>query len=310
MNDESRKLAADLAAPFDPADLKCKPRVIRNNQALAVVYVDARVIQDRLDSVFGPGGWQDAYRVLADGSVVCELSARIGGEWVKKTDVGSPSEQPDAGDRCKAAFSDALKRAAVKFGVGRYIYALPQFWLPYDTQRKQFTAFPTLPAWAVPEGWAPARREESRPVGQADRKALPAKPEGIEEFRALMGKAGKKWPDVVAYLRNVEKIDVPDGLKFSELSAATLGKLRAWLSDLVRRAERSPANLAPTPEELQEMGYRILGGADGWEMFLYDEFNQCSPDMVGAMNDRERLAVKAALARRQHAAGREQPAPY
>jgi hypothetical protein len=41
-----------------------------------------------------------------------------------KVDVGGPSEQPDGGDWLKAAFSDALKRAAVKFGVGRHL-ALP-----------------------------------------------------------------------------------------------------------------------------------------------------------------------------------------
>jgi hypothetical protein len=53
--------------------------------------------------------------------VVCRLRCRIGGEWLTKVDVGSPSEQPDGGDRLKAAFSDAPLQAAVKFGVGRYL---------------------------------------------------------------------------------------------------------------------------------------------------------------------------------------------
>jgi hypothetical protein len=63
-------------------------------------------------------GWQDEYECLPDGSVVCRLRLRLGDEWITKMDVGAPSEQPDEGDRRKAAFSDALKRAAVKFGIG------------------------------------------------------------------------------------------------------------------------------------------------------------------------------------------------
>src|SRR5881275_1046881 len=59
------------------------------------------------------------------GSMMCRLRLRLGDEWVTKVDVGGPSEQPDGGDRLKAAFSDALKRAAVKFGIGRYLYRLP-----------------------------------------------------------------------------------------------------------------------------------------------------------------------------------------
>src|SRR5262249_31196354 len=80
----------------------------------------------------------------------CRLRLRIGNRWITKVDVGGPSEQPDGGDRLKAAFSDALKRAAVKFGVGRYLYRLPSQWLDYDPQKRQFTRTPTLPEWALP----------------------------------------------------------------------------------------------------------------------------------------------------------------
>jgi hypothetical protein len=80
---------------------------------------------DRLDQAAGVGGWHDAYDCLPDGSVVCRLSVKIGQTWITKLDVGAPSDQSDAGDKRKAAFSDALKRAAVKFGIGRYLYDLP-----------------------------------------------------------------------------------------------------------------------------------------------------------------------------------------
>jgi hypothetical protein len=108
-----------LAEPFDPREVKFKPAVVSGNRAMAIAYIDARVIQDRLDDVLGAAGWQDEYECLPDGGVVCRLRLRLGEEWITKMDVGGPSEQPDEGDRRKAAFSDALKRAAVKFGVGR-----------------------------------------------------------------------------------------------------------------------------------------------------------------------------------------------
>ncbi len=140
-----------LAAPFDPREVKFKPAVVNGNRALALAYVDARVIQDRLDEVLGVAGWQDEYECLPDGSVVCRLRLRLGDEWITKMDVGGQSEQPDEGDRRKAAFSDALKRAAVKFGVGRYLYRLPAQWVDYDPRKKQFAKTPTLPPSALPK---------------------------------------------------------------------------------------------------------------------------------------------------------------
>lgn len=143
-------LAERLAAPFNPAEIKFKPTMVKNNRCLALAYIDARLICDRLDEVLGVANWKDDYNVLHNGSVQCVLSCRFGSEWVSKQDVGSMSEQPDDGDRLKAAFSDALKRAAVKFGIGRYLYRLGQSWVDYDPARKMIVAPPQLPAWALP----------------------------------------------------------------------------------------------------------------------------------------------------------------
>jgi hypothetical protein len=150
------ELTEALAAPFDPREVKFKPAVVNNNRALALAYVDARAIQDRLDDVLGVAGWQDEYECLPDGSVVCRLRLRLGDEWITKMDVGGQSEQPDEGDRRKAAFSDALKRAAVKFGIGRYLYRLPSQWVDYDARKRQFARTPTLPPSALPMPKKPA----------------------------------------------------------------------------------------------------------------------------------------------------------
>lgn len=149
---QSLLLRAALCNPFPAGSIKWLPKMVKNNRALAMPYVDARLVMDRLDEVCGVDGWQDEFTTDSSGCVVCRLSIWTPDKgWVTKEDVGSPSEQPDAGDRLKAAHSDALKRAAVKFGVGRYLYRIPSQWADYDPQRKQLARTPQLPDFAIPK---------------------------------------------------------------------------------------------------------------------------------------------------------------
>jgi hypothetical protein len=158
---EVKEIAQALAAPFEEGTVKWKAQVVSGNRAMVVAYVNARVIQDRLDEVMGVMGWQDSYECLPDGAVVCRLRIRLGSEWITKMDVGGQSEQPDEGDRRKAAFSDALKRAAVKFGIGRYLYGLEPQWVDYDPQKKKILGTPRLPADARP---LPAESKKEKPA--------------------------------------------------------------------------------------------------------------------------------------------------
>lgn len=174
MTNNVKAITEALAAPFDLSEIKFKPQVVKGNRAMALAYIDARMIEDRLDDVLGVSGWQDEYETLADGSVVCRLRLKIDSEWVTKMDVGSPSEQPDGGDRMKAAFSDALKRAAVKFGIGRYLYRLPVVWAEYDPMKKQFAQTPQLPAFALPKPKGKAKVEPKAKDEPAAKSNLPA----------------------------------------------------------------------------------------------------------------------------------------
>jgi hypothetical protein len=149
---KSETLFDRLAAPF-PADvIGWKAQAVSGERALVVAYIDARTVMDRLDEVVGPENWRDNYRVQDNGTVICGLTIRFNDEWLTKFDVGSRSDQEDEGDREKAAFSDGLKRAAVKWGIGRYLYSLPKQWVGYDPRKKQFTEQPRLPSWAIPSG--------------------------------------------------------------------------------------------------------------------------------------------------------------
>jgi hypothetical protein len=200
-----RDILEALAEPFRPEEVKWKAQSIKNNRALAVAYIDARVVAERLDSVLGVVNWEDRYEVLSDGNVVCTLRVRIGGEWIAKSDVGGESGQPDEGDRKKAAFSDALKRAAVKFGIGRYLYRLPASWVDCNPQTKQLNAKPPLPSWALP-----GKQKGSKP--EAPGKAPgngPGKAEAPATGSAGQGPASKAGPALVARL-NAKDAELAD----------------------------------------------------------------------------------------------------
>lgn len=115
---------------------------------LPLAYIDARDVMTRLDEVFGIGKWQDEYKETATGRIICELSCYIDSMWIKKSDgAGDTGTEGE-----KGAISDAFKRAAVKFGIGRYLYSVKMGFIPIDQYRK-LTTKPRMPQWATPEGY-------------------------------------------------------------------------------------------------------------------------------------------------------------
>jgi len=90
--------------------------------AICVPYVTNRAIQVRLDEVVGPENWRNEFLPGPDGGVMCGLSVRVGGEWVTKWDG---AENTDV-EGVKGGLSGAMKRAAVQWGIGRYLYALDE----------------------------------------------------------------------------------------------------------------------------------------------------------------------------------------
>lgn len=84
-----------------------------------VAYIDSRDVQDLLDSVVGIDKWQDKY-IEVKGNLFCSIGILCGDAWVWKTDCGTESNV----DKQKGEASDAFKRAAVKWGIGRFLYSL------------------------------------------------------------------------------------------------------------------------------------------------------------------------------------------
>lgn len=118
------ELFAALAAPFEPEEVK-----VRSQSGRQLHYVTARTVMNRLDNVLGPENWWDEY-VPNENSVLCRLTIRMpDGASLTKADAGGYAGMSDSGDDDKSGYSDAFKRAAVKFGVARYLYrdGVPSF---------------------------------------------------------------------------------------------------------------------------------------------------------------------------------------
>lgn len=85
--------------------------------AIMVPYVDARQVAARLDEVLGAGNWQNNYDPETGSGTI---GIKIEGEWVFKSDVGTDTKV----EAIKGRASDAFKRAAVVWGIGRDLYAM------------------------------------------------------------------------------------------------------------------------------------------------------------------------------------------
>ncbi len=138
-----------LERPFAPGKIhwRCGARTKDKTKAIPLAYIDARDVMTRLDQVMG-FDWQCRYNLADNGLLICEIGLKINEEWLWRAN-GAGDTQVEA-EKGKA--SDAFKRAAVMFGIGRYLYSIPNQWLPVD-QYGKFAQVPQLPIWATPEGF-------------------------------------------------------------------------------------------------------------------------------------------------------------
>ena len=172
MSTKHTDLFAALAAPFEPAEVKS-----RSQSGRTFRYVTARTVMNRLDAVLGPENWWSEPVNITKDSAVCRLTLRLpDGMEITKCDVGGAAGMTDAGDDDKSIASDALKRAAVLWGVGRYLYrdGTPDFAAAEQpaeapepprrpTRREDLPSQARSPSEPEPERPAPRRQSAARP---------------------------------------------------------------------------------------------------------------------------------------------------
>lgn len=108
-------------------------------KAQMLVYIDSRDVQDRLDEICRLCGcrWENDFKEV-NGRLVCNLSI-VDENGVRTTRTDGAGDTDFEAE--KGGLSDALKRAAVMFGVGRYLYNAKNFntWLTYDEKDNDFS---------------------------------------------------------------------------------------------------------------------------------------------------------------------------
>jgi hypothetical protein len=164
-------LLEKLKNPFDPKFIKWRVGATNKDKTkgIALAYLDAREVTKRLDDVLGADKWQDKLIREADG-FVCELSIEIDKQWITRSDAaGLTKVEP-----VKGGASDAFKRAAAKWGIGRYLYYLPNEWVAIVPNGNSYklAQTPTMPKWALPNSdWEK----------QAENEATAANTQGADE---------------------------------------------------------------------------------------------------------------------------------
>lgn len=176
-----------LKAPFpsDHIEWRVQQAGVKNKEvtwAKVLAYVSARPIMDRLDATVGPDNWKDDYKPI-ESSFFCHLSIRVNGEWITKVDGAEETNM----EAFKGGISGSFKRAASKWGIGRYLYNLEEGWATIvakgtkgarlgqhiDKKTKERTYFywlpPALPGWALPEAERNVKKESKNPPEKAQK---------------------------------------------------------------------------------------------------------------------------------------------
>jgi Rad52/22 family double-strand break repair protein len=164
------ELFAALAAPFEPEEIK-----VRSQAGRSLPYITSRTIMNRLDDVLGPSNWWDDYQPL-EHSVICRLTVRLpDGTVLTKSDAGGYAGMADPGDDDKSGFADAFKRAAVKFGVGRYLYrdGVPKFARQSRPAHHEPAPSPSVSSPVAPPAIKEPRASETSPQPAADSPSPP-----------------------------------------------------------------------------------------------------------------------------------------
>lgn len=116
-----------LTAPILPNEIEWRVQSQTSTGKLIVVpYINNRCVMHRFDAAFGAENWTSEFREITNG-FICRLTVIIKdtNRIVHREDGASKTNiEPE-----KGGISDAMKRAAVQFGLGRCLYDYPRVFI-------------------------------------------------------------------------------------------------------------------------------------------------------------------------------------
>ena len=145
-------------------------------------------------------------------------------EWVTKWD-GAENTDIEA---VKGGLSGAMKRAAVQWGIGRYLYKLEESWInanengAYRGKTKDGTPFkwdaPSLPSWALPKS------SKSETHSEPKSESKPKK--SVVRFTDKQKKEMSRWTDGTFSKDELDKFK-----KQTTVPGANITELVQWYAD-------------------------------------------------------------------------------
>lgn len=121
-----------------PQDIEVRTAFCKNNNATLLLYKDARTDMDILDDTVGQTNWKCSYECYKN-TIYCTVSIYDNerNEWIGKSDCGEESNISAS----KGESSDAFKRAAFRWGIGRELYSTPKINIRLASNENQYTKF-------------------------------------------------------------------------------------------------------------------------------------------------------------------------
>ena len=126
-----------LTQPIQPNEIEWRvQQQTKTGKLIVVPYINNRCVMDRFDRQFGWHSWQNDITEI-NGGFLCRITVTLpDGTKLTKTDGASRTDI----EPVKGGISDAMKRCAVQFGVGRTLYDYPRVFV--ETPDKY------IPDWA------------------------------------------------------------------------------------------------------------------------------------------------------------------
>lgn len=114
-----------LTAPILPNEIEWRVQSQTSTGKLIVVpYINNRCVMHRFDAAFGAENWTSEFKEISNG-FLCRLTVTVNKREVYREDGASKTNiEPE-----KGGISDAMKRAAVQFGLGRCLYDYPRVFI-------------------------------------------------------------------------------------------------------------------------------------------------------------------------------------
>jgi hypothetical protein len=192
---------------------------------IPLAYIDARAVMDRLDEVVGPAAWSDDYVDGPSGGTKCALTVM----GVTKHGIGMAGDKES--EKAKSEESDSLKRAAVKFGIGRYLY---------DLELPPVRLIQRGKDWVLPRDYKPAGRPGSVLTPPASNQTTDGRDNTTEDPNKVVQHPSVKDPSSAPTPNQTKMMNALLAQKFGDIGKEPgMTKARDFLNKTTGKISRS-----------------------------------------------------------------------